>query len=95
LDGSPVFVGVVRSYTGMYWKIFHQIAPDTSATTERLMHLIAEQNPKPITCITKLDKAEIGTYLLGMHFFSSGIMGLIDLRDQATVPLCTSQESHP
>ena len=91
MSSSPVFVGVVRSYTGMYWKVLHQIAPDTGAATERLMHLIAEQSPKPTTCITKLGKAEIGTYLLGMPFFSNGKIGLVDLRTQTTAPLCPTQ----
>jgi membrane protein DedA with SNARE-associated domain/membrane-associated phospholipid phosphatase len=92
LGSSPVFVGVVRSYTGMYWKLLHQIAPDTGAATERLMRLIAEQNPKPSTCITKLGRAEIGTYLLGMPFFSNGKIGLVDLREQTTVPLCSTHK---
>jgi membrane protein DedA with SNARE-associated domain/membrane-associated phospholipid phosphatase len=90
--GSPVFVGVVRSYTGMYWRILHQVAPDTDAATERLMRSIAEQDPKPITCMAKLGKAKVGTYLLRMPFFSSGKIGLVDLRDPTTVPLCSTHK---
>ncbi|MGD8592543.1 MAG: LssY C-terminal domain-containing protein, partial [Gammaproteobacteria bacterium] len=91
VDDSPVFVGVVRSYTGMYWKILHQVAPDTGAATQRLMQLIAEQKPKPTTCMVELGKAEIGTYLLGMPYFSNGKIGLVDLRAETTTPLCSTQ----
>ena len=90
IDDSPVFVGVVRSYTGMYWKILHQVAPDTDAATQRLMQLIAEQKPKPTTCMAKLGKAEIGTYLLGMPYFSGGEIGLVDLRAETNTPLCST-----
>ena len=62
---------------------------DTDASTERLLHSLDHTSPKPVTCKAKLGKAEIGFYLMGKPFFSNGEIGLVDLRDQAKVPLCT------
>ena len=88
VGNTPVFVGVARTYTGTYWGVLHQIAPDTDASTERLLHSLDHASPKPVSCKAKLGKAEIGFYLTGKPFFSNGEIGLVDLRDQAKVPLC-------
>jgi undecaprenyl-diphosphatase len=97
VGSSPVYVGVTRTYTGMYWGVLHAIAPDTDATLRRTLLSFDETSPKPTSCTANLGKAEIGVYLMGMPFFSGGKMGLVDLRDRAGVPLCATQPSgaHP
>lgn len=84
VGGAPVYVGVTRGYTGMYWGLLHRIAPDTDAAIERLMQSLSNTTPPPASCRVKLGKAEIGNYLLGMRFFSSGKMALLDLRGQTS-----------
>ena len=91
VDGAPVYVGVVRSYTSTYWGVLHHIAPDTDAATQRLLHSLGTTKHGPSSCEVKLGKAEIGSYLLGIPFFSAGKLALVDLRGQSSSGICNTQ----
>ena len=88
VNGSPVYVGVVRSYTGIYWGVLHRVAPDTDAAIQRLLQSVDTAAPTPTSCMAKLGKAEIGTYLLGMRFFSGGDFAVVDLQGRPAASLC-------
>ncbi len=91
IEGVSVYVGVVRSYTGMHWGLLHQIAPDTDAAGRRLLKSLASTGVTPENCQVKIGNAEIGTYLLGMQYFSSGKLTLVDLRQKNSSGLCDIQ----
>jgi len=93
VQGSPVYVGVVRSYSGIYWGILHQIAPDTDAGVQRLVQSLSATRHQLVSCQVKLGKAEIGSYLLGMPFFSGGNLTIMDLRRDAATSVCRAQRS--
>ena len=89
VDGAPVYVGVVRSYTDTYWSVLHRIAPDTDAATQRMLHSLGTTKHGLHSCEVRLGKAEIGNYLLGIPFFSAGKLALVDLRGQTSSGICT------
>ena len=91
VDGAPVYVGVVRSYTDTYWGVLHRIAPDTDAATQRLLHSVGMAQHGPSSCEVRLGKAEIGSYLLEMPFFSAGKLALVDLRGQSSSGICNTK----
>ena len=88
VDGVPVYVGVVRSYTGMYWGLLHHIAPDTNVAAQRLLQSLTTMKHRPANCEVTLGKAEIGNYLLGIPFFSNGKLILVDFRGLAVTGIC-------
>ena len=91
VDGTQVYVAVARSYTGMYWGLLHRIAPDTDAVTQRLIQSFSTEKHQPANCDVKLAKAEVGSYLLGMPFFSSGRLFILDLAGQIPPGICHEQ----
>ncbi len=92
VDGMPVYVGVTRSYTGTYWGLLHRIAPDTDAVAQRLLQPFHMAKNPPASCEVKLVRAEIGSYLLGMPFFSSGRMHILNFTGQNLTGICSEQE---
>ncbi|MGB5614643.1 MAG: VTT domain-containing protein [Sedimenticolaceae bacterium] len=88
IQGAPVYVGAARAYTGTYWGLLHRIAPDTDAATQRLVQSLPTGAGGLPSCEEKLGKAEIGTYLLGMEYFSSGQFALVDLRGGVSSEIC-------
>lgn len=93
VDGTPVYVGVTRSFAGMYWGLLHRIAPDTDAATRRLAQSFSTKKYQPAKCNAKLARAEVGGYLLGMPFFSSGRMIILDLAGHLPPGICDEQGS--
>lgn len=93
VDGRSVYVGVTRSYTGTYWGFLHRIAPDPNAATQRFLQSFHTAKTQPANCEVKLGKAEVGSYLLGMPFFSSGSMQILDLAGQIPAGICNEQDN--
>jgi len=87
----PAYVGVLRSYTGMYWGLLHRIAPDIDA--QRLLHSFSTAKHPHASCEVKLGKPEIGNYLLGMPFFSNGKLIILRLQGQALTGICDALRS--
>ena len=79
---------MARAYTGTYWGLLHRIAPDTDAAAQRLVQSLQTGAGVLASCQVKLGKAEIGSYLLGMEYFSSGQLALVDLRGGVSSEIC-------
>ena len=88
IQGAPVYVGVARAYTGTYWGLLHRIPPDTDAAARRLVQSLPSGGGGLASCEVKLGKAGIGTYLLGMEYFGSGQLALVDLRGGVSSGIC-------
>ena len=91
VDEMSVYVGVERSYTGIYWGLLHRIAPDTDAATQRLLKSFSTAKYQPANCEVKLGKAEVGSYLLGMPFFSNGRLLILDFAGQIPPGVCSEE----
>jgi len=95
VQGSPVFVAVTRSYTDLSWGLAHRISPDVDATAERLIQSLRGAVPNLAVCRVPLSKAHIGSYLLGMQYFTRGDLWVVDLGLSRSSSLCTVGGKQP
>ena len=95
VHGSPVFVAVTRSYTGLSWGLAHRISPDVDATAERLIQSLRGAVPDLAVCRVPLRKAHIGSYLLGMQYFTRGGLWVVDLGPPRSSSLCPVGGTQP
>ncbi len=93
-DGALVYVGVMRSYTGIYWGVLHKISPDSDTAAQQLKHSLSTQIPELVSCEIHLSEPKVGNYLLGMPFFSSGKLIIMDLDNKSGKPLALCKEKN-
>ena len=86
-----VFVGVARMHVGMKWYLLHRIDPDTDAAAEFVVNSLKSTPADTSVCQTQLVPAEIGEYLLGMQYFSSGKLWILDLQGQMPPAACQNE----
>jgi len=74
----------------IHWGLLHHIAPDTDAAALRLRLSLGTTKHQIVSCESRLGKPEID-YLLGMPFFSSGRLLLLDFRSLPLSGICNMQ----